>query len=281
MATRFQLTNKLFTIAGIKLNKYKQHFVRTARDQDYTYDESTPTYYVGVLYDVTENVTLYTSFTDVYRPNSNKFDINNDPLESETGNNLELGFKSSWFNDDVYITGAYFDIQKKNVPEGIVGGPLGFAYKQVDGAESTGFEFEARAYVTDSWQVLAGYSQFEIESSDGTIINQNIPREQLNIHTSYDWQDFSVGVGLLWQDERSYTALTPSDAQNNNFSGTQFKQPSITTVDLFAHYYITDSAKVSLNVKNASDENYVAGYDFTTKRLAAPINYKLTFMYSF
>ncbi|MBE0361864.1 hypothetical protein PULV_a4270 [Pseudoalteromonas ulvae UL12] len=275
IATRFQLTDELFTIAGIKFNQYEQHIMRSARRQDVSFDENTPTHYSGVLYSISENITLYSSCTDIYRPHSEKFDINNKPLDSETANNIELGFKSPWLNDNLYFTGTYFETKKKDVPQMflIINSDRKFAYRQIDGAQTTGYEFETRAHLTNSWQISAGYSKFEIESSDGTEINTELPRTLLNMHSTYDWKDFTIGVGLQWQDDKTYNAITPQDASMSNWTGTKFEENRLTTLDLFAHYNLTEHAKIGLNIKNATDKTYVAGFDQTTKRMAEPRNY--------
>ena len=64
--------------------------------------------YLGASYDLNDNLTAYTSYTTIFRPQVRNLDRNGKPLEPQRGKTYELGLKASWFEGRLNASAAAF-----------------------------------------------------------------------------------------------------------------------------------------------------------------------------
>ena len=280
-ATRLSITDDLKFIAGGRISSWDQKGFDWNGAKSYGNDDVLVPY-AGLTYTITENHNLYTSFTEIFKP-QNARDANLEFLDPVEGTNLEAGLKSSFFDGSLQTAVAVFQIQQDNVAQ--VAGllpPVGdalpeFFYSGAKGVESKGFELEVVGYVTANWNISAGYAQFKAEDAAGTEVNTDSPRKKLNLFTTYEFVNaldgLVVGAGLTWESERSGSG-------GDNLPA--LIQDAYTLASVMLRYNLTDDFALQFNVDNLMDEHYYGQVGFYSEYTnAAPRNYTLGATYSF
>lgn len=220
-----------------------------------TEKKSMLTPYVGVVVDVTDTISVYGSYTAIFKPGT-QLDLNGELLEPAEGSNLEGGVKLGFFGDRLIASAAYFTTRKDNVAEYVEGpggtviyGPTGdYIYRGVDGTKTTGFELELSGWITSRWQISGGYSHNDPVDQNGQPRLTYIPKDTFKLFTTYAavgvLDGLTVGANLRWQDE-IYEIIY-----------TNVRQGSFSVLDLMAQYKITPRLSTSLNINNVLDKRY-------------------------
>lgn len=152
--------------------------------------------YVAATYDIFPTSTIYTSYTEIFKPQSN-LDINGSFLEPVTGSNTELGLKNSFFDDRLDLNTAIFYTKKDNVAEQIAGTGINgieARYRAVKGAKTKGFEVEALGQLTDAWTLAFGYAYNDSEDAQGVRINTANPKQTAKLNTNYQFSGELSGL---------------------------------------------------------------------------------------
>ena len=284
-ATRFSATDALKFVVGARLTDWERSGEAYGSPVDYG-DDGVVVPYAGVLYDVTEQHTLYASFTEIFEPQDAQ-DADGRYLDPLVGKNYEIGLKSAFFDDALHTTITYFETRQENLavedpdfePDPDTGRLV--AYKEQDGVESDGFELEIVGELTPSWQISASYTDFDAsaEGADGeaNTVNTRFPSKLFRLFTTYDWNRLTVGGGVNWEGE-SYTDVTnPATGSTERAA-----QDSFTLVNLMARYQFSDQLSAQVNVDNLLDENYYSQIGFYTQlAFGEPRNYTLSVQYEF
>ena len=283
-ATRLNITDDLKVILGARDSNYEKEAddIYSAVSKTDVNHELTP--YAGVVYDLTDSVSAYASYTDIFLPQSER-DANGQQIEPIVGKSYELGLKSELFDGRLNASAAIFKIEQDNlaVSTGVVipGSPTGeLAYEASEGATSKGFELEMSGELTPGWNIGAGYTQFEVEDADGKAVNTLYPTKLLRTFTTYrfsgDWNRLTVGGGVNWQDS-IYTYATNPDDQLE-----KIEQDAYALVNLMARYDITDNLSAQLNANNVTDEKYFDIFDaYGALTYGAPRSVTATAKYRF
>ncbi|WP_454280077.1 TonB-dependent siderophore receptor [Sphingomonas sp. Marseille-Q8236] len=219
--------------------------------------------YAGLVLDVTRQVSLYASYTDIFQPQDYR-DVQGRFLDPLVGKGYELGAKAALNDGKLNLSAAWFRIQQSNfavyVP-GVVGPTGDYVYKALDGTRSEGVELEASGEILPGWQVSGGYSHVEPKDRDGVRLNANLPSDSVKLLTSYDAgkagiHGLNVGGNLLWNSS-SYTDIS------GWVSGqTRATQPAYAVVDAFVRYALTPQLSLSVNASNLFDKRYYSNMDW-------------------
>lgn len=273
-ATRFSLLDPLHLILGVRYNNW------SIETLTYTMEKNHTTPYAGLVYDINDSWSAYTSYTSVFQP-QNKRDSSGKYLTPVTGNNYEVGLKSDWMDSRLTTTLALFRIEQDNLGQatgGQIPGSNGeAAYKTVDGTVSKGVEFEINGAITDNWQMTFGATRFVAEDNEGNAVNPNLPRTSVKLFTRYRlpvMPELTVGGGVNWQN-RVWSNVAVAD-------GTlRAEQGSYALVDLFARYQVTKAFSLQANVDNLFDKSYETDIDSRTIVYGEPRNFSISANYSF
>ena len=264
-ATRLSLTDKFKVIVGGRLSNWQQKGLYNKKDVDYS-DDSVFTPYVGALYDITEQHTLYASYTDIFKP-QNKQDKQGEFFEPLTGNNYELGLKSEFFDGLLTTSAAIFKIEQQNL--GVKGEKIVFAngdlptqtYDAVEHATSEGFEVEVVGEVLPGWNISLSYSQFDLESGDKSAINTDQPDQLLKLYSSYNFVDsldkLTIAGGVNWQGDSYKDTKNPVTGDVETLT-----QEAYALVSLMAKYQLTTQLTAQLNIDNVFDKTYYSQLGF-------------------
>ena len=260
-AAHFSVTDPFKVVAGFNALKLKS--------KGYSYGADTPrdekkvSPYVGAVYDLTPNVSLYASYTDIFNPQSER-DANNQNLPAAHGQAYEAGVKSEWFDHRLYLTGAVFQSEQKDLAFAVGMDGTRTVYDGLD-TKVTGYELEATGALTDQWTLSAGWTQLKIEGENGQD-REYLPRKTFKATTTYTFpelRNLTVGAAVRWQSAVSMVDIAPVE------------QKAYGVVDL------TDKVRATLNVDNAADKTYLTSLMWTQSYYAAPRSASLRLTYSF
>lgn len=269
-AAHLSVTDRLKVVAGFNALKLKSkgfsYGVDTPRDED----KVSP--YVGAVYDLNANVSLYANYTDIFNPQS-EIDVNHQTLAAAHGKSYEAGFKSEWFDKRLYVTGAVFTSRQDGLAEyaGTFPDTLKTYYAGVD-TKAKGYELEAVGAINDQWRVSLGWTDLSIKDSQGNKARVYTPRKTLKASTTYtipSLRNLTLGAQLRWQD-----AVETQDIVT-------IRQKAYGVLDLMAGVDVTDKVRASLNVKNATDKTYLTSLMWTQSYYAAPRSVSVRLDYAF
>ena len=283
LATRFNLTDAWHAVLGTRYGSWKSSNSSTAFsevDTSLVYAKATQqhndmlTPYAGLLYDFTEELTAYASYTDIFKPSNNK-DVSGSYLEPVVGSNYEAGLKGSFLEERLNLSSAVFWSKQDNVPEidaSAPRGPNGEEYYTSGGKGNKvkGFEVELAGEVMRDWNVMAGYTYTHSRNAEGKRMNTATPLNLVKLTTSYrlpgQWHAMTVGAAVNWQSDIYRAANRPTGAKNDKGNPITFKeditQKSYTLVDLMTRYEFDKHLSATLNVKNVLDQKYYENVGF-------------------
>lgn len=165
LGTRYNLTDEWHIIAGARYAKFKSRghtywqIWNGKPDPDgTTTSEQTTTHltpYGGVTWDFAKSSSLYFSYTEIFKPQSDR-DASGNFLDPLVGENYELGLKSEWFDRKLNTSIAIFHLSQKNRayypdPKSDIAIALGEVV-------SRGVELEASGEILPGWNVFARYT---------------------------------------------------------------------------------------------------------------------------
>ncbi|ATD08520.1 hypothetical protein PPIS_a3800 [Pseudoalteromonas piscicida] len=291
ISSKLVLTDDLHAIAGIKFFDYER-----TNERDFAWsgfssdkgDETGESLYLGLVYDINEQVSTYVSYTDAYEPQLDKVDVNLKQLTPITARNVEVGFKANLVDNHLRLNMAYFDSLKEDfgvvIPEYADQRPA--RYRPVDGAEADGFEIELDANITEDWQVNIGYSDFDVVDENGEDINLYAPRQTLNVSTKYTYDAWSFGLNATWDTDRKVDILNVPGVDLGLPAGgrrgaVRAEQDSQTLVNAHIKYDHSKQLSFKLSVSNLTDETFYDTYGFVPKKYSEPRAYNLSMKYRF
>ncbi len=253
---KFQLADDWSFLLGGRLSWWDSEQTRTdtgAVVSPKYKEDNTFTPYAAMLFDVTDDVAFYVSYSDIFKPQSN-LTKNQEQIDPRTGDQYELGMNSELLQGRVNVHAAIYRLQDKNraLPD-----PEDSQFSIAAGkVQSEGFEAEISGELTANWQITAGYAYTKTEyleaipSQEGQSFAPFTPKNNVNLWSKYSFhegvlQHFYFGGGLR--------------AVSDFYSGTnalKFSAPGYATASLLAGYEIDDHWKLALNIDNLFDKKY-------------------------
>ncbi len=262
-ATRLNLADDLKLLVGANYTN------ATSSGIDYGVnhksDNSAVTPYAGLVYDLNQNISAYTSYTKIFNPQY-QVDINNVTLNPLEGKSVELGLKGEFFARKLNASAAIFRVEQQNAAEQAgMSTVTGQAYYRGIDAHSEGIEFDLSGQLTQGWQASLGYTAMTIKDQDGNNARTYVPKQLLRMATTYQipqLQQLKIGASLNWQGETSYVQ-TPTVTT---------VQGSYALLNLMAHYDINKHVSVSLNLNNVTNKKYISSLYWSQAYYGPPMN---------
>ncbi len=233
---------------------------------------------LGAIYKPNDDLSFYVSLSKSFLPRSGdqflSLSISSQALAPEEFENKELGVKWN-ITDNLSFTTAIFEVLREN---GTVTDPNNPENSIITGTETKGFEIQLVGYLSEEWQINAGYSNLDADETgrvvDGNIANRilsQVPENMFTVWNHYQMDDkWAFGLGLIHQSEQ-YTSLS------NNV-----EIPDFTRVDAAIYYDISENTKVQLNIENLFDEDYFpSAHNDNNISIGEPINARLSISYTF
>lgn len=285
---RFSLADPLKLMVGGRLSNWEYGRVDVLGDGDdvNTDADNIVTPYIGIVYDINEYASVYTSHTGVFLPVT-VYGADGQLLDPTEGTNTEAGIKLAFFDNGLNISAAIYKANKDNkdnVAEWANEGRLpsgDWIYKSINGINTKGYELEIAGALSKSWNMSGGYTHNTAEDKEGEVRQTYIPADVFKITTSHQLagilQGITIGGSVRWQSETYYEdavyAVDPA------IPFTQ-KQPSYLLLDVMARYEINNAFTLGLNINNLLDESYnrsLWGYTDVGEPRNASVSLRWTF----
>lgn len=270
-AVRLNPTDRLKVIGGARFSDWDTHtdnFSATTGAFTSTtgrYGESRISPYLGVLYDLTRNLTAFVSYADVFQPQNLKTK-DFEQIAPKIGGNWEGGIKAEFFEKRLYASLNGFYMQQDNVAEIDPTVPLnslpdgGTAYRVVNGVKTQGAEFEVSGAIMPNWSVTGGYTYTHNEDAKGQRVFTVNPLHMAKVYTTYKLGAWTLGGGLTWQTEVYQNMNAPTGrftaAGAPVLAATRVTQGGYILADALVRYAFSDKVSIGVNVTNLFDEHY-------------------------
>ncbi|MDT9674433.1 TonB-dependent siderophore receptor [Pseudomonas lini] len=264
---RLKLADPLTFVLGSRVSWYKSE----TDSVSFWRGEGTPisseaketgqvTPFAALLFDINDNLTVYTSYADIFTPQGNYKTITGSTLKPLIGQSYELGIKGEWFDGRLNSSFNLFRTVQKDAAQDDPACPDSSCSQNSGKVRAQGFEAEVSGEVIDRLQLLAGYTYTQTKvledadaSQDGVSYNSYVPRHLLRV-----WGDYALSGPL----ER-VTVGAGVNAQSSNYrvspsSGKNITQAGYAVWNGRVGYRIDDTWSVALNGNNLFDKRYYA-----------------------
>ncbi|WP_145003759.1 TonB-dependent siderophore receptor [Pseudomonas oryzihabitans] len=291
LATRLKPTDDLSIILGTRVSTFKY-------DQTYSYyngsssrtsyeQHGVVTPYAGLVYDLDDTYSLYTSYTRIYDPQTNK-DASGKTLDPVEGDSYEAGLKAEYLNGRVNATLAFFRIEQDNLAEYVTTDTQTSedVYRAIQGATTKGVELEIAGQLTEAWNLSAGYTyartrDYRGQPVFGYPLASTKPEHLVRLFSTYrlpgQFSPITLGGGLTWQSSFYGNTYDPAVEADRSL-----KQEGYTLVNLMGRYQFDDHLSFTLNANNVFDKKYLLGVgNFGTSFYGEPRNLMLTTRWDF
>ena len=259
ISTRIKLAEPLSILAGVRYTDWETKGI--AYDVVQTRDDSELIPYIGTVYDFTESLSAYASYTETFVPQK-ELDINAEQLAPVIGKSTEVGLKAQLLAEQDGLAVA--------LPNSL---PSDTRYYAADGINSDGFEIELSGRLTDDLSASISFSNLSIDGDE--LVKDYTPENQLKMAATYQVpfiDGLTLGANYRWQD--SISRVQVKDPAGNALVTT--KQGAYGLLDLMATYEITQNVGVTFNVNNSTDEKYINSLYWAQGYYGAPRNYSLS-----
>ncbi|WP_218626623.1 TonB-dependent siderophore receptor [Pseudomonas sp. dw_358] len=272
-AGRFSLTDDLHWIAGARLMSLDGSGDNYGSDH-YQREHGKVTPYTGLVYDINDQWTVYTSWTKIFSPQYAYVGFDGKPLDPLEGKSLEAGVKGSLMDRKLDLTAAVFKAEQDNAADTanyVISGSQ-YLYGTQD-YKSHGVELQASGEALPGLELLGGYTYVRIDNEDGDKSREYVPTHSFHGMATYRLPGLPkarIGTRVSWQ----------SATQADNLG--DVRQNAYALVDLMASYDIDSHWNASLNFDNITDRKYLLSlYSQTAGSYGAPRNVSATLTWKY
>lgn len=255
---QIDLTDKLKLRVGGRFDDFKQEVFNVLGNAPRTpQDLSSVSLQAGLVYDVSDNVTIYSVYGEGFRPNSGT-SYAGETFAPEDTTSYEIGVKFGNDSGSLNGTASIFYMEKTNI---LTADPVNSGFTITAGdARSQGFEFDLNGQITDNLTYLISYAYIDAEYTKGVADKDfaraieagdpliNVPKHSASITLMYDTTigDLPVNIGTSAQFVGERLGQT----------ATTYMLPSYELVKVFASIEPVENFKLTLTIDNIFDTNY-------------------------
>jgi iron complex outermembrane receptor protein len=252
---QIDLSDQWKLILGARYDDTRQNIVRTDASFNTTHTNMDPSKVsprVGLVYQPTDWLALYASYSTSFSPQSD-FQRDGTTLDPEEGKQYEVGAKFDLIPDRLSATVSVFEITRQNVS---AADPTDSNYRVQTGEQRVrGAELDVTGTPLPGWQIIGNVSALNAEVTKDTAIEvgnrlEGVPIMSGSLWSSYQLQDgplrgLGFGAGITAVGERQGDI-------NNSFDVSGYAR-----VDASVFYDVNDKTRVSLNGRNLTDRKYI------------------------
>lgn len=238
--------------------------------------------YGGLIYDLTKQVNLYASYSDIFVPQTNK-KADGSIIDPRTGRQYEVGSKGEFFDGKLGVSVAVFNIRDKNRAYRDPAYPSSSNfYLSAGEIESKGWEAEITGSPLPGLDLTAGYTRLMTKylkdrNNEGKDYSIQSPNHQFKLWANYRFsepnlQGLQLGGGVL--------ANSGIGSSRGNY---QVNQGEVAIFNARLAYQIDKHYSLSLAANNLFDKKYYASVGTATAYTfyGEPRSYMLTLRASY
>lgn len=276
VTTRLSLADPLKLILGTRLDWYEGQ----TEGADTLKETRHVTRYAGLVYDLNETYSVYASFTDIFKPQS-QFGAYRTPLAPITGKNYEFGIKGEYFDGALNAGAALFLVNQEGraVTDTSSISPCPgnesstYCSRASGEVQSKGIDIDVNGALTPNWQFSAGYTYAHVQyvkdaTNQGDRFSPDSPQHLFKLSTTYhlpgQFNRFRVGS--------TFSAQTATYAEDYP----AIRQSGYALLDLMAGYKVSEHIDTRVNLNNAFDRTYYNGITLTNLNYGDPRNVMFT-----
>ncbi len=256
---RSHITSRLTTVLGGRVSWYSLEDRETpASPLSERHDNAVVTPYAGIVYDISANHSVYTSYADIFRSQAQLRTVDGSPLIPVVGLQYEAGLKGEYLGGQLNASLSLFRIVEKN--RALID-PANIDYRIAAGEyESEGIEFEvagqplpglnaSASYVYNQLKIAINRNALGAPVNEGLTFLPNLPDHLFKAFVNYEVQEgplqgLSLGGGATMQSDIASAT-----------SGTIIRQDGYALSNVRVGYE-AGPYSVGLNVTNLLDKTY-------------------------
>lgn len=249
---QIRITDRLNTLIAMRFENYKQDYSNFVNNSSWSTDNNAFIPRVGLTYDLTDQLTVYSNISKSFKPNSGA-DRNNQGFDPEEGISSEIGSKYALLDNQLSFDTAMYYVKKENV---LTLDPLD-STKSIAAGEVTskGIDLSLVGNITPAWKIIGNYSYVDAAvSKDNTLAKgtrlANIPQDSFNLLSIYEFKSGALnGLGL--GVNQRYVGSRKGQTANSTYN-----MESYATTDLISYYDWNKDVRLSFDIKNIFNKEY-------------------------
>ncbi len=219
--------------------------------------------YAGIVLDLTQNISAYGVYTDIFQPQPTNRTASGAVLPPRTGTTYEVGLKGEFLNGQLNASIGYFITRDTNRA---ITDPSNTAFQIAAGeAELRGIEAEVTGKLAPGWEIYAGYAYTESEylktvtASGSTFLAGSTfstwtPKHNFSMWTKYEFQSEQLRG---WHVAGGVRALS-SFYTRNATDTVRWTEDGYVVADAQIGYKFNKNFEATFTVNNLFDEVYYA-----------------------
>lgn len=249
-----EISPNLKLLAGVRFDSndsFRENFDEEAVDNEQTDSDFSPR--VGIVYQPSENTSLYASWSRSFAPQFFGRSRTNEVFQPVTGEQFEVGIKQAFLDERLSATLAFYQLTRQNVLTRDPDDPTNTFSIQTGEQRSRGIELDVAGEIISGWNIIATYAYTDaVVTEDNTIpVGDQLdgtPQHSASLWTIYEIQSGSLqglgfGLGLVFVGERE--ARLPNTLE----------LPSYFRTDA-SIFYRFNNYRIGLNIKNLFNTKY-------------------------
>ncbi|QND46208.1 TonB-dependent siderophore receptor (plasmid) [Rhizobium lusitanum] len=233
----------------------------------------------GALYLFDNGIAPFTSYSTSFDPVTQR-SASGQILDPTKGEQYELGVKYQPPGTDILLSAVAYNLVEKNKP--VLVDPLTLVYASLGEVTNRGIELEAKANVTDGWDVIAAYAynHSEITAGDDTGNAPAVtPKNIVSLWSNYTFQEDTAANGLTVGTGIRYTGKTYTSTANTDKNDASFYLDAALSYDFGAVDKKYKGLTASLDVRNIANRRLTVcneGYCYLGqgRNLTASLKYR-------
>ncbi len=253
---QIELDKWRFTLGG------RQTWVKQSSDTTYVSDGTSTddslsknafSVQTGALYLFDNGIAPFVSYSTSFDPVTQR-SASGEILDPTKGEQYELGVKYQPPGTDILLSAVAYNLVEKNKP--VLVDPLTLVYASLGEVTNKGIELEAKATVTDGWDVIAAYSynHSEITAGDDSGNAPAVtPKNIVSLWSNYTFQEDTAANGLTVGTGIRYTGKTYTSTANTAKNDASFYLDAALSYDFGAIDQKYKGLTASVDVRNIAN----------------------------
>lgn len=235
----------------------------------------------GLAYEFTPGATVYANYSQSFNPQWFSTDAAGNPVDPETGENFELGLKTSLMEGRLQTLLAIYHLTRQNVATADLSTPNPNDSIASGEQRSRGLELEAAYELAPGWNLTGAYSYIDAKITEDNTLPVGSRLQGVAEHNFSAWMKYTLQYGKLKGLGFGLGGRYYTDQEGDATYTAPFKLPAYGLMDA-AIYYRRDRLRAQVNINNLLNERYFTGsYNNLYVLPGEPITVRASLSWSF